>query len=143
MFKSLFPVLIILFLSACKKEIAREDIGLLDGYWEIERAEGPDGQSRSYRINTTVDYLQLEGLEGFRKKVQPQADGSFLTSDDATTFEIRQKDNRYFMVYLVDGMEWSEQLLKLDSMSFSVLNEEHITYHYKRYQSLLTHHGQQ
>lgn len=138
MFKTMVPVLVLLLLAACRSEIDRQDLGLLNGYWEIDRVEGPDGSSRSYRINATIDFIQLQDMTGFRKKVQPQLDGSFITSDDAATFEIRQKDQRYFMIYKVDGFEWQEELLALDTMAYSVINEEHIIYYYKRYQPLVS-----
>ena len=131
-------LILLLLLAGCGEELRRQDLIRLNGYWEIEEVEGPDGNSKGYGLNTTIDYLKLDGDTGYRKKVQPQLDGSFVTSDDAALFRIREKDGAFFMVYLEGDAEWEERLLKLDPNAFSVVNEENYTYHYKRYQPITT-----
>ncbi len=131
-------LLVLLPLTGCNKAISKSDLGLLEGYWEIEEVAGADGSSRKYGLNATIDYIHLDdGMLGYRKKVQPQLDGSFITSDDAAGFEIFEKDGAFIMVYKSAGQEWSEQLIKLDTLAFSVVSAENITYHYKRFQPLV------
>lgn len=129
-------ILCILFVTGCEQPVTEADLKHLNGYWEIEEVSGPDGSVKTYGLNTSIDYLELNGMQGFRKKVQPQADGTFLTSDDATYFQITKKGAQYFMIYGQEEAPWEEQLLSLDDSTFSVVNSENITYHYKRYEPI-------
>ena len=128
--------LFLVLLISCNKGLSKADLHWLNGYWEIEEVEGPGGRSKTYGLNETIDYIALNGLDGYRKKVQPQADGTFLTSDDLLPFSIREIEGRFFFVYSKGDTAWEEQLIALDSADFEVVNRDHITYHYKRYQPL-------
>ena len=59
-------------LTACQNKVTHEDLPFLNGYWEIEKVNMPDGQTKEYTINTTVDYIEMKDLSGFRKKVYPK-----------------------------------------------------------------------
>lgn len=126
-------ILCILFASGCEQPVTEADLKQLNGYWEIEKVTGPDGSVKTYGLNTSIDYLELNGMQGFRKKVHPQADGTFLTSDDATYFRLSKKGARFLMTYGQDEASWQELLLGLEADAFSVVNAENFTYHYKRY----------
>lgn len=136
--QKLLLLLFWLLLFSCGRNIDRADLENLNGYWEIEEVEDPSGHSRNYGLNATIDFLNLEGAKGYRKKVQPQVDGTFITSDDAAFFSIKRKDDSYYMIYRDGDSEWEEQLVRLGPESFSVVNQENYTYHYKRYQPLVT-----
>ena len=69
-----------LFLS-CKQSISESDLQNLNGYWEIEKVELPDGDKKEYKVNETIDFFKIEANKGFRKKVMPQLDGTYLTND--------------------------------------------------------------
>lgn len=136
--QKLLLFLLCLSILSCERKVGRADLENLNGYWEIEEVEDPSGQSTDYGLNATIDFLNLEGAEGYRKKVQPQLDGTFITSDDAALFSIIEKDGNYYMVYRADDFEWEERLLRLGNENFSVVNQENHTYHYKRYQPLVS-----
>ena len=128
-------LLLMILLGSCRQSIKKEDLQLLNGYWEIDRVKASDGKEKTYALNTTIDYLQLNGMKGFRKKVQPRTDGTFATSDDAVRFSILRKSGAYYMVYEGEDSEWTEQLLQLKASAFSVVNEDQFTYYYKRYKA--------
>lgn len=136
--QKLLLLLLCLSLFACEEKIGRADLENLNGYWEIEEVEGPAGQSRDYGLNPTIDFVKLDGADGYRKKLQPQVDGTFITSDDAALFSIQERDGRFYMLYRAGDTEWEERLLNLGPESFSVVNQENYTYHYRRYQPLVT-----
>jgi hypothetical protein len=138
--RPVYLICIVLLLS-CQKGPEKENLPLLNGYWEIEEAEAPDGTSREYAVSTTIDYLEIEGMQGYRKKLQPRADGGFLASDDASFFEIREDKGRFFMSYHTDFASWEEELLRLDTDGFTVVNADNITYHYRRFKPISTTHG--
>ncbi len=63
----LFIFLSALLLVACTS-LTKDKLSLLNGYWEIDRVEFPNGGQKDYKMNTTVDFIQLEGIERISKK---------------------------------------------------------------------------
>ena len=131
--KYLFGILF-LFLIACFESIDVEDLPKLNGYWQIEKVIFPDKSSKTYEVSTTLDFIQFEETNGYRKKVQPALDGTFDTSDDAVSFDVMRLDRGIFLLYSNAAESWEEELLHIDDNSFSVKNEAGIVYHYKRYE---------
>ncbi|MGB7392799.1 MAG: hypothetical protein WA913_00255 [Pricia sp.] len=127
---------ILLFLVGCSTSIDKEDLKNLNGYWEIEQVEFPGGGAKEYRVNTTVDYIQFDDMKGYRKKMQPRFDGTYRTSDDAEAFEILEKDGSFIIHYKTELSEWSEELVGLDTNTFSVVNEDGKRYDYKRFEAI-------
>lgn len=128
-------ITLILFLG-CSPSIEKEDLQHLNGYWEIEKVEFPNGQTKEYAISMTIDYIKLDGMSGFRKKVQPQLNGSYRTSDDAEHFDIIQKNEVFKMVYGLETKQREEKVILIDENSFAVRNQDDKIYIYKRYKPL-------
>lgn len=135
--KPLRLVLLLVLLTSCRQEVKPGDLNYLNGYWEIKEVVFPSGERKTYNLSQTVDYIETEGLSGFRKKVQPLPDGRFMTSDDAENFTIREKEGSYFMIYTNEMNTWEERISSLSESDFSVVNEEQIRYIYKRYQPII------
>ena len=131
-------VLIMFVTVSCTGRVSIEDLNHLNGYWEIEEVQLPNGNKKDYPMNTVVDFIQLKNLEGFRKKMVPRFDGTFETSDDAEPFSIIEKSGVFYMRYQNPLSEWEETLLSLSEDGFSVKNPEGIIYHFKRFEPLKT-----
>lgn len=116
--------------------VSEDKLDLINGYWEIDRVEFPNGGEKQYRMSTDVDFIQLEGLKGFRKKMKPRFDGNFETSDDAEPFEIKMNEEIYSLVYKNKLSEWSETLTAISKDNFSIKNEDGVLYHYKRFEPI-------
>lgn len=129
--------ILFLFLIACAETITLEDVENLNGYWQIRTVTFPDNSQKTYEMSATLDFFQLESNKGYRKKVQPAADGTFDTSDDAISFEVVQREEGVFFVYSNTLDSWEEQLLHIDTNAFAVRNKAGIEYEYKRYQPLM------
>lgn len=129
-------LLLVLILIGCNQKVTTDDIDYLNGYWEIEKVTFPDGNSKEYTVNATIDYIELDGLKGFRKKVQPKFDGSFSTSNDAEFFVVVEKPETLEIHYKNELSEWSETLIEISENNFSVSNSDGITYNYKRFQPI-------
>ncbi len=130
-------LLIIIFSTvSCGDTVESEDLEYLDGYWEISEVEMPDGQTREYKASTTVDYISLDGREGYRKKVQPSLSGTYTTSDDAVSLTITEKEGVFYINYQEAGNYWSERINKLQPGTLEVVNEEQVVYRYKRYEPI-------
>ncbi|WP_149276926.1 hypothetical protein [Pareuzebyella sediminis] len=132
--KILFSIMVVILVMGCSDPISKEDLKNLNGYWEITSVTFPNGETKEYKVSTTVDYFRLEGLKGFRKKVQPKLDGTFNTSNDAESFTILKKNDYFEFFYKNELSAWSEILLDISPNRFSVKNEEGITYSYSRFE---------
>jgi hypothetical protein len=122
--------------SGCSGGIQKENLEHLNGYWEIEQVIFPNGGTKEYQVNTTIDYIQLDGLKGWRKKVSPKFDGTFRTSDDIEEFVILQRNGNFTIRYKTELSKWSERLTALDTDTFSVVNEDGKQYDYKRFEPI-------
>ncbi len=129
-------LLIFCFLVGCTDRISEENLAKLNGYWEIEKVVFPDGASKDYSVNTVVDYFQIEGLRGFRKKVQPKFDGTYDTSNDAEPLKIIEFDGSFQLHYSNEMSKWSETLKSLENNTIVLVNEEGVAYHYKRFEPI-------
>lgn len=121
-----------LFLISCNS-VSENKLTLLNGYWEIDSVEFPNGGEKEYKMNSTVDYIKLEGLTGYRKKVTPRFDGNFETSDDAEPFQIEIKEASYTLVYVNNLSQWKETLTAISDDRFTIKNADDVLYHYKRF----------
>ncbi|MGX1929423.1 hypothetical protein [Flagellimonas sp. 2504JD4-2] len=130
----LFGGLLVLF--ACQeKSISKEDLPYLNGYWEISEVTFPDGSEKNYTVNPTIDFIQLENDQGFRKKMQPKFDGTYHTSNKQEVFNLIEANGAFILRYKNDLSEWEEKLVALDSISFTVLSDN-VLYNYKRFEPI-------
>ena len=129
-------VLVILLFFSCGKTVKESELDLLNGYWEITEVQFINGGKKEYKISPSVDYIQLENLKGFRKKVNPKFNGSFETSDDAESFVIQKEGELFSLMYKNNLSAWKETLIDLSEQSFSVKNAEGTVYQYKRFEPL-------
>lgn len=124
----------------CNTKIEEADLTNLNGYWQIEQVTFSNGQTKDFTINPTIDYIELDGLTGFRKKVQPKFNGTFETSDHAEYFTIETSNGDFQMRYNPNtknpGKQRSESLIKLSNHNFTVINKDTLTYTYKRFEPI-------
>lgn len=132
--KNILPVMILLLIfSGCNKANPEEQIKYLDGYWEIERVEISEDSIREYKFNETIDFIEIEGKEGFRKKVRPQLDGTYQVTDDEEKIEIKVEEDQLYLYYSTPYDSWKEKLVNAEENSLTMENERGIRYHYKRF----------
>ena len=120
-----------LFLS-CKQSISESDLQNLNGYWEIEKVELPDGDKKEYKVNETIDFFKIEANKGFRKKVMPQLDGTYLTNDIQEDVVVVVKDGDASLQYKTTYASWKEEIIELTKDKLVVKNQQEIKYYYKR-----------
>jgi hypothetical protein len=129
-------LLILFFLGtiglSCKQKITDTDLQHLNGYWEIEKVTLPDGDTKEYKVNETIDYFQIEQKKGFRSKVMPQVDGSYLTNDIKESVQVSLKDGSATLHYKTTYAKWNEEIITLSKDHFVVKNAQDLEYHYKR-----------
>ena len=117
---------------SCKQKISDADILNLNGYWEIEKVILPDGEKKEYKINETIDFFKVENKKGFRKKMMPQFDGTYLTNDINEDLEIIIKDEHATIKYTTEFANWEETIIELTAEKLVLKNKQELEYHYKR-----------
>jgi hypothetical protein len=118
--------------SGCKEHFEGTDYSKLNGYWEIEKVLMPDGSEKDYSVNPTVDYFELKGNKGFRKKAMPQFDGTYRANDFSEDFTIEKKGEKTVLKYTTEYAKWEEELLTADDKELVTKNQHNIQYHYKK-----------
>jgi hypothetical protein len=126
-----------LFFISCQQKIKPEDIAKINGYWEIEKVVFDGADDKIYGINESYDYFQIgKNNKGFRKKVMPQLDGTFIVNDTYDTAIVRFKENKIFIDYSTPYAKWSEELIAISDKELVFKNAEEKEYHYKKAGSL-------
>lgn len=108
------------------------DIAKINGYWEIEKAVMPDGSKKEYTINPTIDFFELKGKQGFRKKVMPQFDGTYLTSENKELIAVTTADGKTYINYTTEYAKWKEEIIELNDEHLVLKNEHDMQYYYKK-----------
>lgn len=128
--------ILLLFVSivalSCGDSISEADLAKLNGYWEIETAVMPDGSEKEYKVNTTIDFFDLKGKTGFRKKVMPQFDGSYRMNDLSEKISIVQDSGKTYISYVTDYAKWKEEIVELNDKKLVLKNNHDMEYHYKK-----------
>ena len=122
----------ILVLFSCTKAVHKGDLSKINGYWEIEKVILSDGEKKEYKINETIDYFEIKNNNGFRKKVMPQLDGTYLTNNQSETITISQDKDDFFLNYTTAYGKWKEQILEISDDQLVLKNQQELEYHYKR-----------
>ena len=131
--KDIFILVFVSLLTSCSNNDREEQIQHLNGYWEIKQADLPEGISKEFRFSEWVDYIEVDSMEGFRKKVKPQIDGSFITTEDAEKFEVKVENDSINLYYSTPYANWKETVLSSEEDELVVLNRDGIIYTYKRF----------
>lgn len=121
-----------ILLVSCKQTITDKDVAKINGYWEIQKVELPEGGKKEYKVNETIDFFQIKDNKGFRQKVMPQLDGTYLTNDIKETVSISNKDDNYYINYSTNYGKWKEEIVEIKDSILVLKNEANLEYYYKR-----------
>lgn len=131
--KKIIALGFVFILISCQSKPQEKDIPKMNGYWEIEEVEFPDGNKKVYQVNELIDLFELKNNKGFRTKVKAQLDGSFIKSEMKDAVEIVDSND---VVYLKTKSKYSkmvEKILKINDKELVIENETKIVYHYKKF----------
>ena len=132
--KKLQLLIFLLFITCAEQP--EEKIQWLNGYWEIERVVAPNGTTKDYTFNETVDYIYVENNKGFRKKLQPRFNNQFITSEDSEALNIKIEGDSLNLYYKTELTNWKETVLKANEDRLEIVNSEGLVYIYKRYEPI-------
>lgn len=120
----------------CQQKIKSSDIFKINGYWEITKVVSNDEKDKKYSFNESFDYFEIKNNKGFRKKVMPQLDGSFLVNDTYENVEITFKNDKTYINYSTSFSRWTEELKAISDNEMIVVNSEKKEYQYKKTTSI-------
>ncbi|WGK64377.1 lipocalin family protein [Croceiramulus getboli] len=130
--RTLIAFLLVLSTLSCGQPTL-DDSQLLQGYWEIETVRFPDGTEKEYSLNTTIDFIELDGQQGSRSKVQPQLDGSYQSTPTVEQFTLAEMDSGLQLQYRTPYDSWEETVIHLSEDQLVIVNKDGVEYTYKRY----------
>jgi hypothetical protein len=118
---------------SCKDRVTEEAICKINGYWEIKEVIIPGQETKQYKINENIDYFQLKNLTGFRKKVAPQLDGTFLVNNASEQIKIIDSNAVFYIQYQTKYNNWKEEIIEVTDSVLVLKNKQNLEYHYKRF----------
>ena len=133
--KQLYLFLLLTIITACKSTIKEDEISQLEGYWEITKVVFQDGTNKPYTVNTTIDYIDINGLKGYIKKMKPGLNGRYQTSNKAAQFKLLLK-NEVWEMHFEGDLNSTLRLLEIDSLEYAVKDQGQVRYYYKRYEPI-------
>lgn len=134
--KALYLLFVLVVLSSCQPSAKLADLPKINGYWEITSVEFPDGNHKEYSINESFDFFDIKSQKGYRKKVMPQLDGTFLTNDLSESISALEKDGKLILSCQTPYAQWQETVLTLTDQELVIENDSHKKYHYKKAQPI-------
>lgn len=131
------PIISILLLAvfsiSCEKPNPETQKQYLNGYWEIETVEMPNGKLKDFSINTIIDYIEVKGDSGIRTKVSPKLDGTFTTNGTSENFTLKIEEDSLRMYYKTSFDEWKETVIEAKDSSLIVKNRDNKVYSYSKF----------
>ena len=130
-------MLLFLFtLCGCSPDPAQY-IDFIEGYWEIEQVKKDGKIIKTFKVNTGIDYFKINAdRTGFRKKLKPNFQGTFETSEDVLNFKLKLDNNTLLLEYKDNDTTYSEEIVSASTTALVLANTEGFEYHYKPYEPL-------
>ncbi len=129
----IFPLMICL--TSCNNA-PNDQLEHINGYWGIEKVEFTKDSIRDFKINEIVDYIEIKDSVGFRIKVKPQFDGTYIPAGEPEDIRVKMEEEKVALYYSTSFHKWKEIIVASKEDKISLKNERGIIYHYKRYQPL-------
>lgn len=133
---SLLGALSLFIHVGCDSGIAIDDAVALNGYWQIESVRLEDGTLKDFRFSPLVDYIELNGNQGVRKKVTPKLDGTFEVTRSSEAFTLIIENDSLKMLYETPYSNWQETIIAIAPGRIKILNREGKIYTYKTYEKI-------
>ncbi len=130
-------VLLALVIASCQQNDPEAQLKNLDGYWEIDRVEVEKDSVIKYGMSPYIDYIEMKDSTGFRKKLKPELNGEFSTTENEEKISAKIKDRKLILEYSTPYASWQEEVLEANDKSLVVINSDGKTYYYKRFESVI------
>ena len=109
----------------------------LNGYWEIHEVKKDGKLIKAYTINAKVDYFELNSdSSGFRKKVSPNLDGTFVITQHQMPFVLHENQGSLLILYSDNGVTHEETIIEATGEKLRIENDRGYIYTYKPFESI-------
>ena len=133
--RCLIVMLVLFLLISCEDEREIGNIDLLNGYWQIQKAEIPDVVVKNYKGGLKLDYIEIkEDSTGIRKKVKVSMLDKYKTTPNQEKIKVFTDDGNLKLACKTPYSEWTEEILHLSSDSLVIKNQDDKKYYYSKYQ---------
>ena len=134
--KNIFKITFIcsLFILAACSQNKDEMLHNLPGYWEIVKVTDQGGNTKEFKISTTIDFIELNDTTGIRTKVNPQLNGSFKNNGTTENFIVDTSKEQLLLNYDNNLGQWTEEIVTATKNKLTVINAEGKEYSYKRFE---------
>lgn len=122
---------------SCNIQTPQEKIENLNGYWMISKVETSEGKIKEYSFSSTIDYFEIKNNQGFRKKVQPKFDGTYVVGNDVENIVVKVENGRINLYYSTEMDQWKETLIASEKNEITFENEYGNKYTYQRFTGYL------
>ncbi|MCK7591767.1 hypothetical protein M0G43_14350 [Subsaxibacter sp. CAU 1640] len=134
--KKIIALLLLMVVFGCADNL-EDNISYMNGYWEIKEVTLADCSKREYTFSETIDFFEVnDSLIGFRKKMKPNFDGTFSTSENAEALQIKIENDSLNIYYSTPYSKWKETILDVSEDQIVIQNQAKLRYTYKRYEPL-------
>ncbi|VXC23993.1 conserved hypothetical protein [Flavobacterium sp. 9AF] len=130
--RKIFFSLFFLILLSCSEKKDNIDLKFLNGIWEIQKVVLTDNSVKEYKINESVEQININKNKGTRRKVLLFYNGNFVLNNIIQEFRMEQKDKKYFLLNHTQFSEWKEVIETLNDSELVLKNEQGLEYHYKK-----------
>lgn len=130
-------ILLALIIASCQQNDPKEQLQSINGYWEIDRVEVEKDSVIKYGMSPYIDYIEINDSTGFRKKLQPELNGEFRTTENEEKISAKIEEGKLMLEYTTPFDTWEEEVLEANEDELVVINSDGKTYYYKRYESVI------
>jgi len=107
----------------------------LEGYWEVKYITEKGEEFTPKKTILLYDHYQVHFPKGLLKKVVPNPDGTFSTSEDAIPFTIEKTEKNYYIHFKSRWDEWSQKIRYLDPEQLILVNDNRTFYYNRPFQN--------
>ncbi|WP_378185063.1 hypothetical protein ACE939_09090 [Aquimarina sp. W85] len=135
--KYLITITLLSGTQSCHRDNPKDHVHHLNGYWEIDKVQTSQAVKKQYSFNQSIDFIEMSGDSlGIRKKVQPQLDGTFITSKNNERFKIIVLNDSIYLEYTTPYDTWRETLVSVKEDELILRNPNGNLYFYRPYKKL-------
>ncbi len=132
----IYCIFALIILSSCSPK-PKKYIEHITGYWQITQVEKDNKLIKKYTISATVDYFKVESnLTGFKKKVTPTFEGSFIISKHHMPFSLKIENDSLNIYYINKDITIKETILKASQNELIITNSEGLKYTYRPFEKI-------
>ena len=124
-----FRILILFVILGCTQNKIK--LKELPGYWEIDFIIKYNEKYTPKPSILQYDHYEIKNYKGIMNKVELTIDGTYITSNDNSSFVLEKVNEHYFINFKTKWDKWKRKIKYLDNKKM-VLENNNFEYHYKR-----------